>query len=44
MILHSLSIEELDRRQVAFMEMWREIKPIVEEEVQMSFDEMLQIV
>lgn len=44
MILHSLSIKELERRQAAFMAMWGEMKPIVEEEVQMSFDEMLQIV
>jgi hypothetical protein len=44
MILHSFSIEELERRQKAFMEIWREMKPIIEEEVQMSFDEMVQIV
>ena len=44
MTLHSLSIEELERRQTAFMEMWREMKPIIENEVQMTFDEMLQIV
>jgi hypothetical protein len=44
MLLHSISMEELERRQRAFMEMWTEMKPIIEEEVQMSFDEMLQIV
>jgi hypothetical protein len=44
MLLHSFSIEELDRRQKAFMEMWEEMKPIVEKEVQMSFDEMVEIV
>ncbi|RPI92929.1 MAG: hypothetical protein EHM40_11460 [Chloroflexi bacterium] len=44
MILHSFSIEELERRQTVFMEMWREMQPIVENEVQMTFDEMLQIV
>ena len=44
MILHSFTTEELERRQEAFMEIWREMKPIIEEEVQMSFDEMLQIV
>jgi hypothetical protein len=44
MILRSFSMEELERRQEAFMDMWREMKPIIEEEVQMSFDEMVQIV
>lgn len=44
MILHSFSKEELKRRQAAFMEMWQEMKPIIENEVQMSYDEMLQIV
>jgi len=44
MILHSFSIEELERRQTFFMEMWREMKPIIENEVQMTFEEMLQIV
>ena len=44
MILHSISLEELDRRKEAFMEMWREMKPIIESEVQMSFDEMVQII
>ena len=44
MILHSISMEELERRQKAFMEMWGEMKPIIEEEVQMSLEEMLQIV
>ena len=44
MLLHSFSIDELERRQEAFMEIWREMKPVIEEEVHMSFDEMLQIV
>jgi hypothetical protein len=44
MILHTFSIEELERRQKAFMEIWQEMKPVIEEQVQMSFDEMLQIV
>lgn len=42
--LHSISTEELERRQRAFMDMWEEMKTIIEEEVQMSFEEMLQIV
>jgi hypothetical protein len=44
MSLHSISLEELERRRRAFMEMWGEMKPVVEEEVGMSFDEMLQVV
>lgn len=44
MTLHSFSIEELERRQTVFMEMWREMKPIIENEVHMTFDEMVQIV
>jgi hypothetical protein len=44
MLLHSFSIEELERRQKAFMELWQEMKTVIEEQVQMSFDEMLQAV
>ncbi len=44
MILHSFTVDELERRKRAFMAMWEEMKPMVEEEVQMSFDEMLQVV
>lgn len=44
MLLHSLTMDELERRKRAFMEMWEEMRPMVEEEVQMTFDEMLQIV
>ncbi len=44
MILHSISMDELDRRQKAFMEMWREMQPIIEEQVHLSFDEMVQLV
>jgi len=44
MLLHSFSINELERRQGAFMEIWREMKPVIEKEVHMSFDEMLQLV
>lgn len=44
MLIHSFSLEELARRREAFMEMWQEMKPVIEAEVQMSFDEMLQIV
>jgi len=44
MILHSFTMEELGRRQEAFMEIWGEMKPIIEEEVQMSYEEILQLV
>ena len=44
MLFHSFSLEELARRREAFMEMWQEMKPVIEAEVQMSFDEMLQVV
>jgi len=44
MVLHSFSAEELERRQGSFMGMWREMKPAVEREVQMTFDEMKQVV
>jgi len=44
MILHSVSMEELGRRRNAFMDMWEEMKPIIEKEVKMSFEEMLQVV
>jgi hypothetical protein len=42
--LHSISLEELDRRRKAFMEMWEEMRPVIEAEVHMSFEEMLQVV
>jgi len=44
MLLNSFSIDELERRKAVFMEMWKEMKPIVENEVQTTFDEMEQIV
>jgi hypothetical protein len=44
MVLHSFSLEELERRKKAFMEMWEEMKPIVEDEVQMSYDEIVECV
>ena len=44
MLLHAFSLEELDRRQIAFMEMWREMLPIVEQEVQMSYAEISELV
>ncbi|MCA9955862.1 MAG: hypothetical protein KC434_14130 [Anaerolineales bacterium] len=44
MMLHSLTIEELDRRKAAFMAIWEEMKPIAEAEMQLTFDEMVQLV
>jgi predicted nucleotidyltransferase len=44
MHLHAFTIEELERRRGAFMEIWREMQPIIEEEVEMTFDEMVQTV
>jgi len=44
MTLHAFSVEEIARRQTAFMEMWREMAPVVEHEVQMSYDEIRRIV
>jgi hypothetical protein len=43
MILNAFTREELDRRKRAFMEMWREMQPVIENEVQMTFEEMEQI-
>jgi predicted nucleotidyltransferase len=43
MNLNAFTIEELERRKRAFMEMWREMQPIIEEEVHMTFEEIEQI-
>jgi hypothetical protein len=44
MRLHAFTLEELERRKKAFMEMWVDMQPIVEEEAQMTFEEMLEVV
>jgi len=44
MILHSFSLEELERRKNAFMDLWEEMKPIIEEEVQMSYSEIIELI
>jgi hypothetical protein len=44
MSLHAFTMGDIDRRKGAFMEMWREMQPIVEENVHMTFEEMVQIV
>ena len=44
MTLHAFTREEIERRKRAFMEMWREMQPIIEENVHMTFEEIEQIV
>ncbi len=44
MILRSFTEEELDRRKSAFMEMWQEMRPVIEEELKMTFEEIEQLV
>jgi hypothetical protein len=41
---HALTLEELDRRKGVFMEMWREVQPGVEKDLNLTFDEMLEMV
>jgi len=43
MTLRAFTMEELERRKRVFMEMWREMQPIIEKEVQMTFEEIEQI-
>ncbi len=44
MTLHSLTVEEIARRQAAFMRLWQDIRPRVEAAAGMTFDEMKEIV
>ncbi len=44
MILHAFTADELERRKRAFMAMWEDMRPGVEAEVRMTFEEMLQVV
>ncbi len=44
MTLNAFTKEELERRKGAFMEMWQEMRSVIEAEVKMTFDEMEQIV
>jgi hypothetical protein len=44
MLLQSFSVEELARRKAAFMQMWHEMLPLVEQELGMSFEEMNELV
>lgn len=44
MILQAFTVCELERRISVFMEMWNELKPVVENEVKMTYAEMLEVV
>ncbi len=44
MVVRSLSVEELDRRRAAFMSIWQEMLPLVENELQMPYSEFSQMV
>lgn len=44
LLLHSFSIDELERRRGAFMQLWLRMKPVIEEEMHMTYDEMVQLV
>ncbi len=44
LIVQAFTTDELERRRTVFMEMWEEIKPLIEEEVQLSYDEIVQLV
>jgi hypothetical protein len=43
MLLQAFSVEELERRQGAFMEMWWDMVPIIEQEVDMPYAEFSQL-
>ncbi len=44
MILHSFTVEELERRKSAYLKLLEGIKPEIENELQLSFEEMLELV
>ncbi len=44
LLLREFSQAELERRKAAFMEMWRELLPIVEQEVGLSYEEIEKLV
>ncbi len=44
MLLHSFSVEELERRKSAFMQMWREMLPVIEAEVGMTLAQIEELV
>ncbi len=44
MILHEITVEELERRKRAFMGMWEEMRPVIEAEVHMTYAEINNLV
>ncbi len=44
MTLHGFTLEELDRRKAAFMDMWREMLPVIEGKVKLTFKEIEELV
>ena len=44
MAVYSFTTDELERRKRVFMEMWEEMKPLIEKEVELSYDEIIQLV
>jgi hypothetical protein len=44
MLLNAFSVEEIERRKRAFMKMWQQMVPLVEQEVQMPYDEIKELV
>jgi predicted nucleotidyltransferase len=44
MKLQDFTIEELTRRKTAFLALWEEMRPMVEKECGMTFEEMLEVV
>jgi hypothetical protein len=44
LLLNAFTVEEIERRQRAFMEMWQQMVPLVEQEVQMPYDEFKDLV
>ena len=44
MLLNAFTVEEIERRQRIFMEMWKYMVPLVEQEVEMPYDEIKNLV
>ena len=44
MTLHEFPVSEIERRKGAFMAMWRQMLPLVEQEVQLSYAEIKELV
>jgi hypothetical protein len=44
MLLNAFTVEEIERRKRVFMELWQEMRPLVEHEVKMTYDEIKDLV